>query len=89
MGLVQEATTHLDAFVEHSAAGPLDFLRAAEQFRKLGALEEASLFLQAGRFKIYDEDLWKAAAVVALELERWAEAAEILQVLTLNNSAYA
>ena len=64
-------------------------LRIAQQCREQQALSEAALFLQAGRYRFSDEEIWKASAIISLQQERWVEAGEILQVMALQRPEYA
>ena len=80
---------HLFAVLNHADVQVVDFIRIADVGQKHAAYDIAEMALRLGRLNGYNAELWTASAVIALKMEEWLLAAELLSVLSLDDSKYA
>ena len=80
---------HMFAVLNHADVQVVDFIRIADVGQKSTAYDIAEMALRLGRLNGYNAELWTASAVIALKMEEWLLAAELLSVLSLEDSKYA
>ena len=80
---------HMFAVLNHADVQVVDFIRIADVGQKHAAYDIAEMALRLGRLNGYNAELWTASAVIALKMEEWLLAAELLSVLSLEDSKYA
>ena len=80
---------HLFAVLNHADVQVVDLFVLPMWVRKSAAYNIAEMALRLGRVNGYNTELWTASAVIALKMEEWLLAAELLSVLSLEDSKYA
>lgn len=89
LNLYDAVEPHMFAVLNHADVQVVDFIRIADVGQQHAAYEIAEMALRLGRLKGYNTELWTASAVIALKMEEWLLAAELLSVLSLEDSKYA
>jgi tetratricopeptide (TPR) repeat protein len=89
LSLFDEVESDIAVVSNHPEAIVRDSIRIADTAQQYSAYEVAEMALRLGRTRGYNAELWTASAVIALKMEEWLMAADLLSVLSIEEPKFS